>query len=260
VADLVETDRGKFYVESQGPADGTPVMLVAGLGDDHLSWADPVHVLSRRLRCITFDNRGIGRSPVTEGPYRTTEMAQDAEAIAASLNLAEVDIVGSSLGGAICQEWALQRPGRVRRIVLSNTWAHRDAWFSALIEHWVDLAERGNGADVLYQLALFCFSPDHLASRPNTISDFVNDSLPDLTGFRAAGRACQEHDAASRLQDIQHEVLVIGGRADILTRPALSEQLAGGLPNARLAWLQAGHMTFWERPQEWAEMVESFFR
>lgn len=258
MAEHVSTPRGDFYVDSRGPAGGVPLVLVAGLGDDHASWDAPVEILARRRRCVTFDNRGIGASPVTPGPYTTREMAEDADAVVAALGLDQVDVAGSSMGGAICQEWALLNPARIRRMVLSNTWAQQDVWFSALIEHWVDLAARGSGADVLYQLALFCFSPDHLAAHPATIEEFLAESLPDLTGFTAAGRACQSHDASARLAEISHETLVIGGTADILTRPDLSRRLADALPSARLQWLAAGHMTFWERPGEWAELVDRF--
>lgn len=258
MAELVETPRGTFSVDSRGPTGGTPLVLVAGLGDDHASWDAPVEILSRGRRCVTFDNRGIGASPITPGPYSTGEMAEDAEAIATALGLAQVDVAGSSMGGAIGQEWALRHPARLRRMVLSNTWAAQDAWFSALIEHWVDLAARGQGTDVLYQLALFCYSPDHLAAHPDTIEEFVSGALPDLTGFTAAGRACQAHDTSSRLAEIRHEVLVIGGTADILTRPELSRRLAEALPSARLEWLPAGHMTFWECPGEWAALVDGF--
>src|SRR5215210_2814683 len=88
------------------PAQGVPLMFVAGLGDDHSSWAEPVEVLSQSFRCITFDNRGIGRSVITPGPYSTRSMAEDAEAVAVALGLDAVDAIGSSMGGAICQEWA----------------------------------------------------------------------------------------------------------------------------------------------------------
>lgn len=255
---MTTTSRGDFFVAEQGPTDGPPVVFVAGLGDDHESWADPVSILSERFRCITFDNRGIGQSPVTVGPYSTAGLAEDAEAIASALGLGRVDVVGSSMGGAVCQEWSLSHPERVRCMVLSNTWAGRDAWFSALIEHWIDLAQRGSGSDVMYQLALFCFSPDHLTANPETIQEFLAESLPDLVGFEAAGRACQNHNSLARLGEIEHPTLVIGGRSDILTRPALSEELSAELPNSRIEWLEAGHMTFWERPEEWASLVGGF--
>jgi pimeloyl-ACP methyl ester carboxylesterase len=52
--------------------------------------------------------------------------------------------------------------------------------------------------------------------------------------------------------------VVIGGSADILTRPDLSRNLAAAMPHARLVWLDAGHMIFWERPREWADAVAAF--
>jgi pimeloyl-ACP methyl ester carboxylesterase len=258
MGEVVPTPRGEFFVEQRGPGQGVPLMFVAGLGDDHSSWADPVDVLSQSFRCITFDNRGIGRSVVTPGPYSTRSMAEDAEVVAVALGLDAVDAIGSSMGGAICQEWALAHPERVRRLVLSNSWAEPDPWFSALIGHWIDLARRGAGQDVLYQLALFCFSPAYLREHPGTIQEFLAMDMPDLVGFRGAGQACQGHDAIGRVGAITQPTLVVGGDADILTRPELSRNLAAALPDASLVWLDAGHMIFWERPREWADAVGAF--
>jgi len=258
MADFVETPRGSFYVEQSGHDDARPIMFVAGLGDDHASWEAPVEYLSQQYRCVTYDNRGIGRSPITDGPYTTRQMAEDAQAIADQLGLDQLVAVGSSMGGGICQEWALAQPSTVERLVLSNTWGGHDAWFSALIEHWIQLAARGAGSDILYQLALFCFSPEYLNQHRETIEEFLASELPDTTGFAAAGRACQSHDALDRLATIKAPTLIIGGRYDILTRPDLSADLAAAMPAAELAWLPAGHMTFWECPREWAQLVDDF--
>ena len=48
---------------------------------------------------------------------------------------------------------------------------------------------------------------------------------------------------------------MLAGRHDILTRPELSEELAGVLPHAELQLLEAGHMTFWETPETWGPAV-----
>jgi pimeloyl-ACP methyl ester carboxylesterase len=258
MGETITTPRGEFFVEQRGPSRGVPLMFVAGLGDDHSSWDDPVDVLAQSFRCITFDNRGIGRSVVTPGPYSTRSMAEDAEAIATALGLDAVDAIGSSMGGAICQEWALAQPDRVRRLVLSNTWAEQDPWFSALIGHWVDLASRGAGQDVLHQLVLFCFSPTYLREHPGTIGMFLAEEMPDSVGFRGAGDACRGHDAIGRLGRLTQPTLVIGGTADILTRPDLSRNLAAEIKGASLEWLDAGHMIFWEKPREWADLVAAF--
>jgi len=258
MADFVETPRGSFYVQQSGADNARSIMFVAGLGDDHTSWDAPIEYLSAKYRCVTYDNRGIGRSPITDGPYTTRQMAADAQSIADQLGLDQVVAIGSSMGGAICQEWVLAHPRTIERVVLSNTWGGHDDWFSALMEHWIQLAARGAGSDLLYQLALFCFSPDYLTQHPATIEEFLASELPDTTAFAAAGRACQSHDALDRLAAIDAPTLIIGGRHDILTRPDLSAALAAAMPAAELAWLPAGHMTFWECPREWAQLVDHF--
>jgi 3-oxoadipate enol-lactonase len=258
VAELVATGRGTFLVEERGRRDGAPIVLVAGLGDDHASWEEPAAHLAESHRVVTFDNRGIGGSPITPGPYSVKEMAEDAHQLASELGLGRVTAVGSSLGGAICQEWALAHPEAVERLVLSNSWGERDTFFSGVMEHWIELAGRGSGRDLLFQLALFCFSPGYLHERPETIQEFLDAPVPNLDGFRAAARACQRHHAADRLSAIEAPTLVLGGAHDILTRPELSERLAAAIPDATLSWLPTAHMTFWEEPRRWSTAVSEF--
>ena len=258
MAEYIDTSRGSFYVEQTGPTDAPTIVFVAGLGDDYSSWAEPVGLLNRKYRCITFDNRGIGNSPITPGPYSISQMAEDAHAVVTDLGVGRVAAVGSSMGGAICQEWALAHPQIIDRLVLSSTWAEQDRWFTALFDHWIELAGRGSGRDLLYQLALFCYSPDYLAVHPSTVEEFLDAPVPSLDGLRAAGRACQRHHTLDRLPLLAVPTLVIGGEQDILTRPAFSQRLAAAIPDAKLSWLETGHMTFWERPDEWAAILDTF--
>ncbi|WP_259310847.1 alpha/beta fold hydrolase [Capillimicrobium parvum] len=255
---MIATRRGDFLIEQRGPTDAPAIVLVAGLGDDHDSWAGPAAVLARSHRVITFDNRGIGRSPIPPGPYSTAEMAEDVHGLVSELGLGRVNAAGSSMGGAICQEWVLAYPDDVDRLVLSNTWAERDRWLTGLLEHWIELAGRGSGRDLLFQLALFCFSADHLTDHPQTIDEFLDAPLPSLDGFRAAARACQRHEALDRLASLRTPTLIIGGEHDILTRPTLSQRLAQTIPAAELRWLPTGHMTFWEQPDAWTTAVREF--
>lgn len=261
MGEVIATARGSFLVEVTGPRQprGT-VVLVAGLGDDHTSWAQPAEILSEALRCVTFDNRGIGASPVTPGPYRIPDMAEDAHQIVTELGLGTVCAVGSSMGGAICQEWALAHPEQIDRLVLSNTWAAPDPWLTALFEHWIELAGHGSARDLLFQLALFCLSPGHFQANPDTVAEFLDAPVPNLDGFRAAARACQRHDSRDRLARLRAPTLIVGGEYDILTRPALSRDLAAAIPEAELSLLPTGHMIFWEEPEEWTQQVCDFIR
>jgi 3-oxoadipate enol-lactonase len=260
VGELVPTSRGDFFVERTGPSPASvPVIVfVAGLGDDHHSWDDVMDRLKGRYHCVTFDNRGIGRSPVTPGPYSIVELSEDVHELVSILGLGPVIAVGSSMGGAICQEWALAHPEAVTTLILTNTWAERDVWVCSLLDHWIELAEQRQDRYLLHQLALYSFSPEFLAGRPETVAEFLTSPVPDPAGVAAAARGCQAHHTLERLAAINTPTLVIGGERDILTRPALSHDLAEAIPSAELQWLPAGHMTFWEAPTPWLELVTEF--
>ncbi|HEY6294056.1 MAG TPA: alpha/beta hydrolase [Streptosporangiaceae bacterium] len=255
MVEFFSTAQGRFAVNDTGPREGRPVVLVAGLGDDHASWESVLPYLAPEYRCVTFDNRGIGRSPITPGPYSMAGLADDVHALHQALQLPPCIAIGSSMGGVICQEWALRYPADVSGLVLSNTWGRTDAFLRVLFEHWTSLADEASVDRLLDSLLLFCFSAAYLADHPETVTDFRASSPPDLGGFKAAAAACAAHDALPRLGGLTRPALVLAGRRDILTRKELSKELADALPDAQLELLDAGHMTFWEAPEAWGHAV-----
>ncbi len=255
MVEFFSTARGRFVVHDTGPREGHPVVLVAGLGDDHTSWESVLPYLAPEYRCVTFDNRGIGLSPITPGPYSAAGLADDVHALHQALRLPPCVAIGSSMGGAICQEWALRYPADISGVVLSNTWGRTDTFLRVLFEHWTSLANQASVDRLLDSLLLFCFSATYLAGHPETVAEFRASPAPDLGGFKAAAAACSAHDALSRLGDLTQPALVLAGRHDILTRKELSEELADALSDAQLQLLDAGHMTFWEAPEAWGHSV-----
>jgi pimeloyl-ACP methyl ester carboxylesterase len=69
---------------------------------------------------IAFDNRGVGATGGSV-PTDIEQMGADAIAFIDALGLEQVDLFGFSLGGAVAQMVALQRPDMVRRMVLAGT-------------------------------------------------------------------------------------------------------------------------------------------
>ncbi|MGD9734964.1 MAG: alpha/beta fold hydrolase [Solirubrobacterales bacterium] len=246
----------EIYYEVFG--EGPPVVLVAGLGDDRLSWQLQVEEFSLDHQVIVFDNRGIGRSTIAPGPYDVRDMAEDCHAVVGALGLSGVTAVGSSMGGAICQWWALEHPEDIGRLVLTNTWARRDVFLEALFTHWIRLVEHGDQQAILESLLLFCFSSEFLEANPQVRPEFYKAGLPNLQGFIAGAHACRSHHALDRLGEIKQPTLVIGGEHDLLTRPAFSEDLAEQIAAAELALLSSGHMVFWERVEEFNDLVGEF--
>src|SRR5207248_1692442 len=90
-----------LYWESTG--DGPPVLLIMGLGLSGGAWWRTVPVLARRFRVITFDNRGVGRSPSLTYAYTTEAMADDAESVLDAAGIDSAHVYGISLGGMVAQ-------------------------------------------------------------------------------------------------------------------------------------------------------------
>lgn len=257
MTEYVETPRGRFGVEFSGDRSGPTLMFVAGLGDDMSSWATVIDAFAD-YHCVVYDNRGIGTSPITEGPYRIEQLADDAHAIHSSLDLGPVVAIGSSMGGAICQEWALKYPDDLTGLVLTNTWSEQQVFCDVIFEHWQALAAKGLATELIDSLLLFCLSAPFLQAHPEAAREFRQMPVPDLGGFQAAAQACRDHETLSRLSGVQQPTLVIGATYDILTRPELSERLAGQLPNATLEMVDAAHMIFAEAPGPWQRVVRAW--
>src|SRR5258708_29434630 len=92
-----------------------------GLGYSHERWHRTTPVVSQRFRTIQFDNRGVGASDVPPGPYPIAVMAADAAAVLDAAGVQSAHIYGISMGGMIAQEFAIQYPERVRKLILGCT-------------------------------------------------------------------------------------------------------------------------------------------
>lgn len=232
---------------------GPPLLWVAGLGDDHSSWASQIPRFATDHTCIVFDNRGCGLSGTPDGPYTIGEMAQDVHLLLAELDTGPVTAIGSSMGGAICQELAAAHPADLSAVVLSNTWAATDNFTGLLFDHWAALADAGDADRLAESAILFSLSAGFLDAEGVEIPPLSN-----MPGFAAAARACRGHDARPRLKKITTPALVVAGEHDILTRPEMARPLADNIPGASLALVDAGHMLFWEKADEFSALVRDF--
>src|SRR3954470_10154279 len=116
---LVTGSAGTLHWESAG--SGEPVLMIMGLGLSGGAWWRTVPVLSRSLRVITFDNRGVGRSRARFHSYTTEAMADDAVSVLDAAGVERAHLYGFSLGGMVAQQVALRHADRVRSLVLGAT-------------------------------------------------------------------------------------------------------------------------------------------
>lgn len=137
----------EIWFTTDGDPGAPPLMLVMGLGSQHLAWDDELVALfvGRGFFVIRHDNRDVGLStkPVkepiaimerllagfgggeVEAPYLLSDMADDAVAVLDHLGIDAAHVVGASMGGMIAQTIAIEHPGRVLTLtsIMSTTGA-----------------------------------------------------------------------------------------------------------------------------------------
>lgn len=109
----------EIYYEEYG--QGTPLVMILGLGQDTATWSFQIPELSNRLRLIVFDNRDCGKSSRCLDGYTTRTMAQDTIGLMDHLGIAQAHICGTSMGGMIAQQVVLMAPERVKGLILAST-------------------------------------------------------------------------------------------------------------------------------------------
>jgi pimeloyl-ACP methyl ester carboxylesterase len=87
------------YVEVN--SDGSPLLLVHGIGMDWRVWQAVSRRFAPRFHLYAVDLRGHGESGKPEHGYSLAHYAADLEDLLSTLDLRNVTLVGSSLGGAI---------------------------------------------------------------------------------------------------------------------------------------------------------------
>ncbi len=234
--------------------EGTPLLLIAGLGLDGSSWWRSAPGFAERFRVITFDYRGTGRSGRAPLFSSTDDLADDAAAV---LDEAEVDsalVYGFSLGGMVAQRLALRHPDRVGALVLGATQAGGSGAVQpgpATIAYlWrARFLSRAAAAEAsiphLYGQRCQSETPERIAADLEVRRERRRD--PDA--YRGQVRAAMMHDAHGSLHKIDAPTLVVHGADDRLIPKANGKLIAGRVPDARLHLVpDAGHYYSTDEP------------
>ncbi len=257
-------ESGGVKLAWEATGEGDVILVIHGLGYERHGWGPAIEVLAARFRIIAFDNRGVGETDAPEGPYSAAQMADDAAAVLDDAGVARVHVVGTSLGGMIAQELALNHPARVETLMLSATTPGGEEAFPMPqrgIDRFAAFAANPSPA-TLRGLVENSLADSTVTTRPELVEEILRYRLAnpvELEPWLAQAAAGSAFSSLSRLPGLERPTLVTHGTSDNVVDYRNSELLARAIPNAELMLMaDTGHLAFWERPTEFADTVADF--
>lgn len=264
----------ELYYEVHG--SGPPLMLIhGGPGlSDHKSNKTTHAALADQFTLIMFDLRGCGQSgrPPAE-TYTHENFARDVEGLRQHLGLDRMAVLGRSYGGFIAQEYALRFGENLRRLVLADT-AAWNGYEGIAKEAALKANLPGVTPDLIERLFAGQMRDDDelrevfVAIQPLYFDhqdiEAVKERARGLTYAYETHNACfsrclAQFDLRGRLREIRVPTLVLCGRHDWITPLAASEEIAAGIPAARLVVFEhSGHAPQVDESELYLKTVREF--
>ncbi|MEZ5775498.1 MAG: alpha/beta hydrolase [Hyphomicrobiaceae bacterium] len=248
--------RSAFSVEGEGP----PLFMIHGIGASRHSFDGVVAALRNDFRCIAYDLRGHGRSPLPKPPYTLEDLVADLEALRAELGIERAHFIGHSLGGQIGPAYARAHPDRVISLGLLSTAAFRTEEDSSRVKGVVAAMRQKGIPQVLETLKDRWFTPEFAAARPDIITrrmQQVIDCDPDV--FLSVFDIYAGTEMGPWLHEVEAPSLVLTGEHDGGCPPRLNELIAKAMPNSELVILKGlRHAIMLEAADRVAEPVKAF--
>jgi 3-oxoadipate enol-lactonase len=249
-----------LHYQVAGDPDGLPLVFGNSLGTDFRIWDRLLPHLPAGVKIVRYDMRGHGLSDAPVGDYWMGDLVADAAGLIDTLGLKGGVYVGLSIGGAVAQGLAAERPDLLRATVLLDTaaklgteasWRERiatvraggiDAIADGILKIWFTKAFHATKADEL------------------TIWRHMLTRTP-LEGYCGCCAALSGMDLRASTAGLRLPVLVAVGDEDGSTPPDLVRETAESIPGARFEIIRgAGHIPCIEQPAALGAVITGFLK
>ena len=262
MGDIRTSDGITIAYDTWGARDGSPVLMIQGLGMNARAWALQRGAFGRQHRCVAVDNRGTGHSDAPPGPYDLVRMAQDAVEILDAEEIPSAHVVGASMGGVIAQIIGVVYPERVHSLTLACTSCRHHQWRRELLAEWADEV-RAHGMTALTDDGMRWLIGSRLQRRfgvfVNVLARVLIQTKPEAFASQIEAILAMPDDMRGELHSITAPTLVITGSQDTLTPLGDAEELAELITTSRLYVLRgAAHGLMAEAPNSFNDAVLRF--
>jgi len=223
------------------------LLFIHGAGGSHKVWEYQLNFFNHAI-AVDLAGHDVGAGKSTIDGY-----VEEVKRFCDENNLANIVMIGHSMGGGIAQKFALNYQEYLKAIVLVSTGA------KLRVATNIFAAIKENHHQAIELITEFAFSDKATREIRKRWSEEMMKMSPDV--IYGDFEACDKFNVMSRLKEIKIPTLIMCGLEDQVTPVKYSEYLRDNIPNSRLEIIaNAGHMVMLERPEEFNERLEKFIK
>jgi pimeloyl-ACP methyl ester carboxylesterase len=222
-----------YFVE--GAAEGTPVVLLHGVGSSASTWMELLRHLGPEFRYVAADYRGHGASEWGTLPYALDDFVSDHFRLLDELSIDAAHVVGFSIGAIFAQAIALAAPRRTRSLVLLNSIGGRTDAEKARALARLEVIRTTPPPQVAAASIGRWFTPAFARRHPGLADGeraIVAATAPQP--YAASYAVLATTDNLAEAHRITAPALIVTGELDEGSTPAMSQKLHAAIAGSRL--------------------------
>jgi aminoacrylate hydrolase len=261
---MARIDVGDITLNVEERGNGAAFIFIPGLVGLLNAWEFQMAEFSKRYRCISFDHRGTGDSDKPVDSYSTQAIARDVIALMDKLGIEKAHVAGTSTGGCVLQNLAIDYPDRLHCCIFSNTWVKADEYINRVQMTRKRIALSYGPEEYVKVSSLFTNGAMQFRYDLDKVMELEARALKTVAPVEVlAGRLdmTMSHDRTAELHKIRNPSLVIGTRDDSTVPFYQSEDLHKAVAASRLIIVEeGGHYSYRRHWQEWNRLADAFIR
>lgn len=245
-----------FHARQRGAEPA--VLFLHGFAADLRTW-DGVWAHLDNDRCLLrYDLRGFGLTPQgAGGPFSHSD---DLLALLDAAGLDRVDLVGVSMGGATCVNFALDHPGRVRRLVLVSPALVAWEWSPPWRALWRSVVDKAASGDLDGARRMWWQHPLFETTRTGPGGVELLDSIQRYSGAHwHLDEQVQALPDVERIHLLRAPTLLLTGSRDLPDFRLIADVIDAAAGDVRrVDYAGRGHLLHLEAPDACAADVDGF--
>ena len=189
-------------------------------------------------------------------------IAKDVISLMDTLGVEKAHVVGTSTGGCILQNLALDHPNRLRACIFNNTWVTADEFITRVALTRKRIAESYGPEEYVKVSSMFTSGADQFRHNLDAVMELERRAL-DTIGcveiLTARLDMMLAHNRTDEISQIDKPALVIGTIDDATIPCYFAEDLNAAIAGSRILFFDdGGHYSYRQHPEKWNASVQDF--